>query len=87
VRFLADEFGLVSAYHAHFGTEHGNERHPTYYDRSKNGKPFHIDYCFIPQVWVSRLNCVTVGTKRDWGRFSDHVPITVDLAIEPTTIK
>jgi exonuclease III len=81
VQLLADEFGLVSAYHAYFGVEHGYERHPTYYHRSTNGKPFHIDYCFIPQKWLPRLRSVTVGTRRRWTPLSDHVPIIVDVAL------
>jgi hypothetical protein len=81
VQFLADEFGLVSAYHAYFGADHGFERHPTYYDRSKNGKPFHIDYCFIPQTWLPKLKSVTVGPRRGWASWSDHVPVIVDVAL------
>lgn len=81
VRFLADELSLVSAYHAFFGAEHGSERHPTYYDRSKKGKPFHIDYCFIPRTWLPKLKSVTVGSRHRWARLSDHVPMIVDVAL------
>ncbi len=49
VRHLRDEFGLVSADHAHHGVEHGRETHPTYFDRRQEGSQFHIDYCFVPE--------------------------------------
>ena len=53
-------------------------RSPTYYHRKANSKPFHIDYCFLPESWSSRISSVDVGTYADW-QTSDHRPLTVDL--------
>ena len=42
----------------------------------------HIDYAFIPDEWLPRLQDVSVGSKQEWidSRLSDHVPLVVDLA-------
>ena len=49
--------GLVSAYHAERGVDFGEELERTLYwlTRSEDGRKYHIDYCFIPQSWVSVL--------------------------------
>lgn len=79
VNLLKDEFALVSAYHEHFGVDHGHEIHGTYFDRTKKGKPFHIDYCFIPMSWLPRLRQVTVGQPKDWLDLSDHTPLVIEV--------
>jgi Endonuclease/Exonuclease/phosphatase family len=79
VTMMWKEFRLVSAYHAFFGVEHGDETDFTYFDRTQHGRPYHIDYCFIPQRWLSRLKSVEVGPHRIWSRLSDHMPLTVDI--------
>lgn len=40
----------MSAYHEHFSEAHGQESRPTYYFLWNRRKPFHIDYCFVPEV-------------------------------------
>ena len=79
VDVLKREFGLVSAYHEYFGEAHGRESHHTYFDRTKQGKPYHIDYCFIPIAWLPYLHVVTVGTRRRFGHISDHVPLILEF--------
>lgn len=79
VNLLKDEFGLVSAYHKYFGVDHGRETHNTYFDRTNRGKPFHIDYCFIPKSWLPMLKKVTVGCPRDWLDLSDHTPLIIEV--------
>lgn len=49
-RMLGEEFGLVSADHTFFGVELGHEPHPTFYMNRRQGRPFHIDYCFVPET-------------------------------------
>ena len=71
--------GLVSAYHAHRGEAHGAESAATFYFYRHRHRPYHIDYCFIPQSWRSRLERVSVGSHGTWARHSDHVPLTVSL--------
>ena len=78
----AERAGLVSAYHRHTGQAQGAEAAATLYWRGAGAKTFHIDYAFIPDQWLPRLENVTVGSKQDWidSGLSDHVPLVMDLA-------
>lgn len=42
-------------------------------------RPCHIDYCFLPRMWIPALRRVTVGVPTEWVSESDHVPIVVEL--------
>jgi hypothetical protein len=75
------ERGLVSAYHTFFDESHGKETRATYYFHWKEAKPFHIDYCFIPQAWVPALRQVSVEPFEPWKAHSDHRPLLVDVAL------
>jgi exodeoxyribonuclease-3 len=77
---LAD-LGLVSAYHAFHDVEHGRETRPTYRHQFKASQPWHIDFCFVPASWVSRLVGVDVIDGEAWAARSDHLPLTVDLRL------
>ena len=79
-RILKEEFGLLSVYHTFFGIEPGCEPHPTFYMHRTQDRPFHIDYCFIPESWAERIMSVEVGSYSDWTT-SDHRPLTVELAL------
>lgn len=79
-RVLRKEFGLVSAYHLRHGVEPGSEPHPTFYMNGKPDRPFHIDYCFIPERWAEKVKSVEVGSYSEWTD-SDHRPVTVVLAL------
>ena len=71
--------GLVSAYHAVTGEPFGAETWPTLYFLRKRDRPFHIDYCFVPQAWVPRIVHMTVGAPDPWLSLSDHMPLVLDL--------
>ena len=73
------ELGLVSAYHAFNDEPHGGESQPTYYFQWKEARPYHIDYCFVPNVWSSRIHRVEVGSFEDWKGHSDHRPVIVEI--------
>lgn len=75
------DLGLVSAYHSHTGDEFGAETRSTFYPRRRSGGAWHIDYCFIPEQWMTKVRRVEVGGFDDWCDLSDHVPLTVDLDI------
>src|SRR3984893_10448489 len=51
---ILESYGLVSAYHARMGERQGEESVPTLYwrDRRKDGPTYHIDYVFLPRVWL-----------------------------------
>ncbi|MCY3657235.1 MAG: hypothetical protein OXG95_11595 [Chloroflexi bacterium] len=80
VERMRDELGLVSAYHHFTGDALGEEASDTHYWLFKQSRPFHIDYCFLPEAWLDRLTGVEVGTFEDWTQ-SDHRPLTVDLEV------
>ena len=71
--------GLVSCYHHFFAETHGSETRPTYYFHWKRERPFHIDYCFVPASWASRIARVEVGDYDSWSGHSDHRPLLVDI--------
>jgi endonuclease/exonuclease/phosphatase family metal-dependent hydrolase len=72
--------GLVSAYHAIHQVPHDAiEEHPTSYHLWNQGRPFHMDFVFVPLTW--HIESVEVGTFEDYveRRLSDHVPVVVTL--------
>jgi exodeoxyribonuclease-3 len=75
--------GLVSAYHTHRGEAPGEETTPTHYwrDRRKDGPTYHIDYVFLPRLWLGALRAVEIGSFEAWGGLSDHVPVVVDVEL------
>jgi exodeoxyribonuclease-3 len=76
--------GLASAYHVARGVAQGAEPEPTLYwrDRRRDGPVYHIDYCFVPQLWTARLARVVGGGFDEWvgAGLSDHVPLMVEIA-------
>ena len=77
------QLGLVSAYHHFFGEAQGQETRSTYYFHWKEHRPYHIDYCFVPESWAARLHSVEVGSYEDWKQHSDHRPLIVEVAPVP----
>jgi len=70
---------LTSAYHHFSGDPFGEERAHTHFHRGNVDRPFHLDYCFVPNSWVPKIRRVEVGAHADWNSVSDHVPVIVDL--------
>jgi endonuclease/exonuclease/phosphatase family metal-dependent hydrolase len=77
---LRDEFGLVSAYHVSHHEQAGSESRPTHYWRWQETSPYHLDYCYLPQSWVSSIESVAVGSYPVWADASDHRPLIVDVS-------
>lgn len=71
------EAGLVSAYHHVHAVPWGGERHATHHYLRKPDRPFHIDFCFVPQAWADKGLEVHVSTGPEWNSLSDHFPILV----------
>jgi len=78
---LTNSLGLVSAYHYQSGESFGAETRPTYYHLHKKERPFHIDYCLVPEKWLPKITNVEVGIYEDWHGIRDHVPLTVEFAL------
>ena len=78
VRLLANR-GVHSCYHLQYEEAHGQESTPTFYLTKKLEKPYHIDYVFAAQPWVSRFSQLSIGQPTDWLRYSDHMPLFVSF--------
>jgi endonuclease/exonuclease/phosphatase family metal-dependent hydrolase len=76
---LVQPLGLVSAYHQYFSEPFGAETQPTYFHQGKGTVAFHLDYCFVPDIWTQHIKKVEVGTFNDWHTISDHAPLIVDI--------
>lgn len=76
---LLSELGLVSGYHHFYNEAHGRETRPTFYLRWNQQHPYHLDYCFIPQLWAPTVSRVAVGSYQAWKQHSDHRPLLVEL--------
>ena len=73
--------GLVSGYHSHRKVEQGREVDHTLYWTWHQNEGYHIDYVWLPEVWLPALIGVELGDYATWvaGRLSDHVPLSVEL--------
>ena len=80
---LADQFGLVSAYHAHSGEAFGSESQATLHFMRQRTRPYHIDYCFVPMRWMQDVVNVSILDSPPWDALSDHRPLVVDFAERP----
>lgn len=72
---LSQDFGPVSSFHAATGGVQAVEA-GTYLQNWDTNRPYHIDYCFVPQQWASRL-LVRLGGADEYTE-SDHRPIFVE---------
>jgi endonuclease/exonuclease/phosphatase family metal-dependent hydrolase len=79
---MLTELGLVSSYHHYYGEAHGTETRPTFYLHRNKRRPYHIDYCFVPEGWASYIQSVQIGSYEDWQKHSDHRPLLVDLNLD-----
>lgn len=79
VKRLKSEFNLESVYHHHFSEEHGKESRGTFYFTYNENKPYHIDYIFIPQKWLSKIQTVELGEFKNWKQTSDHCPLILEI--------
>ena len=73
------QHGLVSAYHHHRAQAFGSETDPTFYLHWNQNKPYHIDYCFLPEAWAGEIVRVEVGHFEEWRTISDHRPLLIEL--------
>ena len=79
VERLEQDFKLVSSYHSFNCVAQGSEKSPTIYWMYKEDRPFHIDYCFIPEHWATKLQDVSVGKYNPYKKLSDHRPLVIDV--------
>jgi len=70
--------GSVSAYHHLKNEAQGKESEPTFFLQRNLSKPYHIDYAFLPEAWLSG-GTVCVGRSSDWIAKSDHMPLRIEF--------
>ena len=75
--------GLVSAYHHIHQVSYGAERDATHHFLRKAERPFHIDFCFVPQGWTEGPLQAQVVHGPDWRLLSDHFPLLVSTEASP----
>ena len=78
---LLEKRRLASSYHHFFSELQGQETQPTYYFWHRKDRGYHIDYVFLPKPWASQIKNVELGTHASWSKLSDHVPLSVDVAV------
>ncbi len=76
---LLKEKSIYSVYHKQYEIEHGKETHPTLFMYRKKEKPYHIDYCFMSEELIKRVEKVEIGAHEKWSALSDHSPLAVEL--------
>ncbi|WP_036152242.1 endonuclease/exonuclease/phosphatase family protein [Maribacter forsetii] len=73
------EIGVESLYHNSFNEEQGQETQPTFYLQRNIKKPYHIDYVFGSQEFVTNIKTMKIGTVSYWLKISDHLPIICEF--------
>ena len=67
---------MFSVYHKSRGENFGNETKATLYLTKEKEKTYHIDYMF-----ARKSGTVDIGNYDDWIKYSDHMPLIVNLPI------
>ena len=74
------EVALKSLYHVIENEEQGKETKPTFFLYRNREKPYHMDYFYVPEILMEYAT-IEVGSQDKWLKFSDHMPLFVDLNI------
>ncbi len=75
-----NDIGIESFYHKFYGEEQGKESRPTFFHRRKIENPYHIDYVFGNNKFLSKLNRFEIGEINEWLAISDHLPIICEFS-------
>lgn len=77
VEYLKEKH-IISLYHDIHHISHGEEPDPTLYLLKKEDRPYHIDYCFVSQQFLTKKTTIIVGNYNEWIKLSDHMPVIID---------
>lgn len=77
---LLTQLQFQSVYHSLTQEEYGEESGATIYMYRKPDRPYHIDYTFIHQSKIKKINSFNIGIYDDWINYSDHMPQFLDVA-------
>ena len=77
---ILSSLNLVSLYHFINQEEQGNESLKTFYLYRKKEKGYHIDFVFLPEIYLNKVTNFEVGTYDKWIEFSDHTPLFFSIS-------
>ena len=77
---IVEEYGTnnIYAYHLSTGETYGAETARTFYQGDRS---FFIDHAFLPRALAPFLRKYEIGSIGEWRPVSDHLPLTMDIAI------
>lgn len=70
---------IHSVYHREKNCAHGEENEKTFYMYHHAEKGHHIDYHFAGRKVRAQPHQLTIGNHEAWHKYSDHVPLTMDV--------
>jgi endonuclease/exonuclease/phosphatase family metal-dependent hydrolase len=76
---MLNKYDIESAYHYHFKEDFGNEKNHTFFMHKKKEKPYHTDYIFLKKNTIENLKEFSVGKHDGWIKYSDHVPLLIEI--------
>jgi len=76
-----EDINIKSLYHLVQDEKQGEETIPTFYLQKKLEKPYHIDYTFLSSNLIDKETSLTIEDKNIWLKYSDHMPIIINLNI------
>jgi exodeoxyribonuclease-3 len=77
--------GLANVYYTRTGEQPGAESIATFYQYRHRDKPYFVDHAFVPDAWLPRVRGFEIGRPDDWLDVSDHMPMVLDLDLEPAS--
>jgi exonuclease III len=80
VKLLGDA-NIHSLYHYQYQEEQGYETEKTLFFRKKMNCGYHIDYCFVSEVFLNSHANLNIPSYNDWIGYSDHRPLIIDLKV------
>lgn len=73
---VLESMGFKSSYHILNDEDFGQEKCATLFHTKKRNKTYHIDYVFLKGLNPKKID---IGSYDDWIKFSDHVPVVVEI--------
>lgn len=76
---LLNTYQIESTYHYLRDKDFGEESDQTFFMYRHENKGYHIDYIFMPKVFLEVIKQFTIGSYEEWKEYSDHMPVFVEF--------
>lgn len=76
---LLKDYQIESSYHYLKDKDFGEETDKTFYMYRKEDKPYHIDYIFMPKLFLKNVKQFSIGNYVEWIKYSDHMPLFIEF--------